>query len=68
MQICHPHLMGVIGVSLEENYEVTLHYEVVNYEGNISVMESTGILITDLNYTLLRPQDHFMDLQRLENP
>ena len=31
-------------------------------------MEGTGILMPNLKCILLIPEDHFMDLQRLENP
>ena len=35
MQICHNHLMEIIGAYLEESDEGTLHYEVVNDEGKV---------------------------------
>ena len=64
MHICHPHIVDVISASLEATNKVTLHYEVINYEGKVSVLEGTGIFMLDLNCRLLRPQYHFMDLQR----
>ena len=65
MKICHPHLMDGIGASLEATHEVNLHCEVINNEGNVSVLEGTGIFMPDLNCRHLIPQACFMKLQRL---
>ena len=67
MRLFHTHLMDVIGSSLEETHEVTIHYEVINDEGKVSVLEGTGLFVTDLKFRLLSPQYHFMDIQRLKN-
>ena len=40
--------MDGIGDSLEATHEVTLHYEVINYEVKVSVMEGTCIFMTEL--------------------
>ena len=68
MHICHPHIVDVISASLEATNEVTLCYKVINYEGKVSVLEVTGLFMLDLNCRLLRPQYHFMEPQRLNNP
>ena len=60
--------MGRIGASLEANHEGTPQYGFIKDKGKVSVLEGTGILITDIKYRLLRPQDHFMELQILNNP
>ena len=66
--LCHTHLMGRIGASLEANHEGTPQYGVIKDKGKVSVLKGTGILITDLKYRLLIPQDHFIELQILKNP
>ena len=68
VQICHTNLMYVINAPLEEINGITLNYEVINDEGNVSIMEGTGIFMTELKFRLLIPQDNFMDLQRINNP
>ena len=68
MQLWYPHLMNVIGASLETTHEVTLHYEVINNEEKVTVLEGTGIFLTDLKCRLLSPQDNFMEIKRLKNP
>ena len=65
--LCHTHLMKGIGASLEATHEVTLHYEVINYKGKVSVLEGAGLFMPDLKYRHLIPKDNFMDLQRLKN-
>ena len=65
LQLCHPHLMYGIGAYLEDNHDVILHYEVINDEGKVSVLEVTDIFITDFKCILLIPQDHLMYLQVL---
>ena len=64
-QLFHPHLMGGIGSTLEENHERTLHYEVINYSGKVSVLEGTDIFMPDLKCRILSPKDHFVYLQYL---
>ena len=68
LQLCHPHLMYGIGAYLEDTHDVTLHYEVINDEGKVSVLEVTVLFMPDLKYILLIPQDNFIELQILENP
>ena len=67
VQIYHTHLMEGIVDSLEATQQGTLYYEVINDEGKFSVLEGTDIFMPDLKCRLLGPQDHFMDLQRLDN-
>ena len=62
MQLCHSHVMDVIGASLEENHEATLYYEVINDEGKVPALEGTFLFMPDLKCRLLCPQDRFMDL------
>ena len=64
----YPHLMDVIGASLEETHELTLHYEVIKNKGKISVLEGTGLFMLDLKCRILIPHDRFTYLQRLKNP
>ena len=52
--------MDGIGSSLEETHEGTLHYEVINDKGKVSVLEGNGLFIPDLKCRLLIPQDNFM--------
>ena len=59
--------MEGIADSLEATHQGTLYYEVINDEGKFSVLEGTDIFMPDLKCRLLGPQDHFMDLQRLDN-
>ena len=68
MYLCHPHFMDVIVAPLETTYERTLCYEVINDEGKVSVLEVTGLFMPDLKCRLLIHNDHFMDLQILDNP
>ena len=35
VRLCHPHLMEIIGSSLEATHEVTLHYDLINNEGKV---------------------------------
>ena len=60
--------MDIIGASLESTNDGTLHYEVINNEGKVIVLEGVGVFMYDLKCRLLRPQDHFMDIQRLKKP
>ena len=68
MQLCHTHLMDGIGASLEAKHDGTLHYEVINYEDKVTVLEGNGIFMPDLKCRLLRPKYHFIELQRFDNP
>ena len=52
---------------MEVTLERTINYEVINDEWKLSVLEGTGIFMTDLKFRLLIPQDHFMYLQILDN-
>ena len=67
VRLCHPHIMDVIGASLEATHELTLYYEVINDEGKFSVLESTDLFIPDLKCRLLIPQDHLIKLQIINN-
>ena len=68
MRLFHTHLMDGIGASLEETHKGNLHYEIINDEGEVSVLEGTGIFMSELKCRLLTTQYHFMELQRLKNP
>ena len=57
-----------ISAYLEDTHDVTLHYEVINDEGKVSVLEVTVLFMPDLKYILLIPQDNFIELQIFENP
>ena len=59
--------MEIIGASLEANHEGTLQYEVINDEGNVSVLEGISLFMSEINFRLLIHKDHFMELQRLYN-
>ena len=65
VQLWYPHLMGSIFSSLESTHKVTLHYGVINNEGEFSVLEVTGIFMPELKWILLSPQDYLMDIQIL---
>ena len=65
MQLRNPQFMIIIGASLEETHEGTLQYEVINDEGNVSVLEVTSLFMHGLKCRLLIPQYHFMELQIL---
>ena len=60
--------MDEIVSSLEADHEVILNCEVINDDGKVSVLKGNGIFMPDLKCRLLIPQDHFMKLQRLNNP
>ena len=62
VRLCHPHLMDKIGAPLEANNDETLHYEVINDKGEVSVLEGTGLFMPDLKFRLFYPQGHFMEL------
>ena len=62
--IYDPNITDVICASLEAIHELTLHYELINVEDKVSVLEGTGLFMFGLKYRLLSTQDHFMDLQR----
>ena len=66
VRLCHPHLMDKIGAPFEANNDETLHYEVINDKGEVSVLEGTGLFMPDLKCRILIPQDNFIDLQRLK--
>ena len=38
----------------------------INDKGNVSVLEDNGLIMPELKCRLLRPQDHFIELQILE--
>ena len=68
VRLCHPHIMDVIGASLETTHGVTFHYEVIIDKGKVSVLEGTGLFMPDLKCRLFIPKDNLMDLQRLKKP
>ena len=52
---------------LEATHEGNLHYEMMNDEGKVSVLEGTDIFMPDLKCRLLIPHDNFIEIQRLDN-
>ena len=59
--------MDRVGASSEATLKVNIHFEVINNEGKVSVLEGTGIFIPEIKCRLLSPQDRFMELHILEN-
>ena len=60
--------MDNIGSSLEADHGVILNCELINDDVKVSVLKGNGIFMPDLKCRLLITQDHFMDIQRLNNP